>query len=224
MLLTHLDADHSRGLLEVLERFDIGAALVGRNSPDAAMYAQWDSALSRSGIEVVPVYDGYRIELEPGVTPGVTMEVLNPPPATAINTADGGTADSNNDGVVVRLTHGAVSFLLAADIEAEAEERLRSQGRRLASTVLKVPHHGSKTSSTARFLEQVDPAIAVISVGQDNQFGHPHQAVVRRLEDEVGAAAVYRTDEYGTVEMITDGASLWASTEFESAGGRGMLE
>ena len=202
VVLTHLDADHSRGLLEIVERFNIGAVLVGRDSPGAAMHAQWDSALSRRGIEAAPVSDGYRIELEPGVA----MEVLNPSPDQS------GAVDPNNDGVVVRLVHGSVSFLLAADIEAEAEERLSARGWRLASTVLKVPHHGSKTSSTPRFLEQVDPAIAVISVGRDNQFGHPHPTVIQRLQERLGAAAVYRTDQAGTVELITDGGRLWAET------------
>jgi competence protein ComEC len=79
----------------------------------------------------------------------------------------------------------------------------------LKSTVLKVAHHGSKTSTTSQFLAAVDPEVAVISVGADNTFGHPSPEVVERLIDRLGEDNVYRTDEDGTIEFITDGETLW---------------
>jgi competence protein ComEC len=79
----------------------------------------------------------------------------------------------------------------------------------LKSTVLKVSHHGSKTSTTSQFLAAVAPEVAVISVGEDNPFGHPSPEVVERLIDRLGEDNVYRTDEDGTIEFITDGEKLW---------------
>ncbi|GAH55576.1 unnamed protein product, partial [marine sediment metagenome] len=77
------------------------------------------------------------------------------------------------------------------------------------STVLKVAHHGSNTSTTEEFLAVVNPQLAVISVGADNKFGHPTPEVMERLEEKLGSENIYRTDEHGTIELITDGKRLW---------------
>jgi competence protein ComEC len=118
----------------------------------------------------------------------------------------------NNNSLVLRLEWGEASFLLTGDIEAEAEHLLVSSGQPVSASVLKVAHHGSGGSSTPAFLAAVDPVYAVISVGAENRFGHPHQAVLDRLA-EPGDVAVLRTDEQGTVEFVTDGARLWVQTE-----------
>jgi len=110
---------------------------------------------------------------------------------------------------VVRLTYRDVAFLLPGDIEAEVEKELVRSGTYLRSTVLKVPHHGSKTSSGQAFLEAVNPQVAVISVGEDNDFGHPARDVLARLKDTL----VYRTDRNGAVTIISDGHTLWVETE-----------
>jgi competence protein ComEC len=89
------------------------------------------------------------------------------------------------------------------------EHQLLERGPPLASTVLKAPHHGSCTSTTAEFLEAVDPELVVISVGAENEFNHPCDEVLERLSGRT----VYRTDEDGTVELITDGSRLWVETE-----------
>ena len=112
-----------------------------------------------------------------------------------------------------RVTYGSTSFLLAADIEAEAEAVLASNGSEIQSTVLKVAHHGSGTSSTQEFLEAVDLAAAVISVGESNPFGHPNEQVVERLLGQTGIGNLYRTDRDGEVEFATDGRELWVNTE-----------
>ena len=112
-----------------------------------------------------------------------------------------------------RLTYGRVSVLLPADMEEEAERRLVNSRTELAGTVLKVGHHGSNTSSTRQFLDAVNPAIAVISAGADNPYGHPAPEVLRRLEEAVGTENVYRTDAHGTVEVVSDGARFWVNKE-----------
>ena len=205
VVLTHLDADHSRGLLEVMDRFSIGAVLVGKDSPAAAMYSQWQGELDRQQIEAVEIYDGYRIDLGSGVT----LDVLNPG-ASAFNSR---VPASNNDSVVLRLAYRSMSFLLAGDVESETESLLARHGLEVASTVLKVAHHGSKISSTDAFLDRVAPSAAVVSVGQNNRFGHPHPQVMERLEARLGLPGIFRTDHHGHIEFITDGAALWVSTE-----------
>jgi competence protein ComEC len=110
---------------------------------------------------------------------------------------------------VAWLAHGPISVLLTGDIEAEAEHQLVAAGTPLASTVLKAAHHGSCTSTTQEFLEAVDPEVVVISVGADNEFGHHCAGVLGRLEGR----PVYRTDEQGVVEVITDGAQVWVETD-----------
>lgn len=114
---------------------------------------------------------------------------------------------------MLRVTHGDISFLLTADVEAATESVLASGQAGIQSTVLKVAHHGSKTSSTAGFLEAVDPTVALISVGETNSFRHPSPEVVGRLLLQTGREHLYRTDQDGEVEFITDGQDLWVNTE-----------
>ena len=203
--LTHLDADHGRGLLEVLDRYRVAAVLVGVEYPESAFYPQWRATLDRQRLQVMPVSAGYRILLEEDVT----LEVLNPPPRPF----RGSPSDRNNNGLVLRLVYGDVSFLLAADIEALAENNLVGSAPVLESVVLKVPHHGSKTSSTVEFLGRVKPSQVVISAGVENQYGHPHAEVVARLEETSGVTEIYRTGQRGSIEFSSDGRRLWVKTQ-----------
>jgi len=119
----------------------------------------------------------------------------------------------NDGGLVLRVEVGRVSFLLASDIEAARERELVDAGLPLATTVLKVAHHGSRSSSTAEFVRAVRPAVAVISVGPRNAYGHPDPGVLARLAE--AGARIYRTDRDGAVILETDGHTLivtrWAS-------------
>ena len=232
--LTHLDADHSRGLLETLDRYRVGAVLEGLRPPEASMLPQWAARLERHNLQSIPLRAGHAVELEPGLT----LETLNPPaiPANAgananpisgsgsginPNAGDGriidayaaGNLDANNGGVVLRLEYGAVSILLAADIEAETEERLLREGVLRPSTLLKVPHHGSNTSTTAAFLEAVAPQAAIVSVGAGNPYGHPAPAVMERLAARLDESRIFRTDQHGDITLTTDGQTLQITTQ-----------
>jgi competence protein ComEC len=139
---------------------------------------------------------GERFEID-----GVTIEVLWPPPA------DGGEITSgNDDSVVLRLVYGSISILLAGDIEQSAEASLVQSGANLRADLMKVPHHGSRTSSTEAFVDAVNPRYAVISVGERSRFGHPHASVVNRyLMREV---KLFQTGRDGMVTVETDGATF----------------
>ena len=137
------------------------------------------------------------------------LEVLHPSPSSF----PGSALERNNNSLVFRLVYRDLSFLLTGDIEAEAERYLAQTSSSLASSVLKVAHHGSKTSTTAAFLQQANPTLAVISAGVDNRFGHPHPDVVARLEQAVGEGRIYRTSEQGNIQFISDGHSLWVKTQ-----------
>jgi competence protein ComEC len=205
VVLTHPDADHAQGLLEVLERMDVGAVLQGVEDPASPVSPPWQSALGRRGIPALAVTEGHTVDLGEGLT----LEVLNPPGQAFQGTG----ADRNNNGVVLRLVYGDASLMLMGDIEAPGEERLLRRPQELAADVLKVAHHGSRTSTTPEFLRAVNPSLAVVSVGASNRYGHPHPQVVERLQAQVGAGGLLRTDQQGTVEVISDGQGIWYRTQ-----------
>jgi competence protein ComEC len=202
--LSHLDADHSRGLVEVLRRYRVGAVLEGVSDPTAALYPEWQAALERHGVQNIQVYSGHRILVDEDVV----VEVLHPPPPGVSPRWN-----RNNDSLVLRLVYGEVSFLLTGDIEDPAERLLSRTRADLGSLVMQVAHHGSRTSTTAGFLELVSPQAAVISAGAGNRYGHPHPEVVERLEQSPGAHRVYRTADHGNIQFISDGRAVWVKTQ-----------
>ena len=205
VLLTHPDEDHFRGLTEVLDRYDVEVVLGNGAESENPLYVEWAKALEREGAVHGNAFQGQIIVLDAATR----LEVLSPPPRLLRGTG----SDRNNSGVMVWLVYGSVSFLLTADIEAETENRLLLKGLPIDSTVLKVAHHGSKTSTTAKFLETVKPVAAVISAGAGNQYGHPHPDVTARLSDIPGVEHTYLTAERGDIEFISDGERLWVKTD-----------
>jgi competence protein ComEC len=173
-------------------------------SYNSSIYQEWLRLIEDKEIEYNLAQAGQEIDLGNGIK----MEVLNPPARLWEGTND----DVDNNGVVLRLNWGKLSFLFTADIREEVEFELIGQRANLKSNVLKVAHHGSETSTSQQFLAAVDPEVAVISVGADNPFGHPSPEVVERLIDRLGEDNVYRTDE-STIEFITDGEKLWLRVE-----------
>ena len=165
------------------------------------MYPHWLRLVEAEGATIIQGEAGLGLTLDRGLE----MMVLYPE-ATLIG---GREEKANNRSIVIRLTYGAVSILLPGDIEAKVEHRLAAEGVPLRSTVLKAAHHGSCTSTTQAFLDAVDPEVVVISVGADNDFGHPCDEVLERLGD----VPVYRTDRHGTVEVISDGTRVWIDTD-----------
>jgi competence protein ComEC len=135
-------------------------------------------------------------------------------PAIEVLTAGGGSeATLDNGGIVLRVEDGKISFLLTADVAQDTELDLITERAHLDSTVLKVAHHGSYTATSSEFLAVVTPQMAVISVGADNDYGHPSKEVMTRLTDTVGEGNIFRTDQNGTIEFITDGERLWVKKD-----------
>ena len=201
VVLTHPQDDHLLGLIEVLRRYDVKQILESGFDPETASYEEWLHVIEEEGIERNLTAVGQRIRLGDNTE----LEVLGPESPFLRGTG----SDINNNSVVLRLVCGNVSFLLTGDMEEEVESQLLAQGTELKSTILKVAHHGAKTSTSQRFLAALDPHVAIISVGAENSFGHPHQETIDKLDDK----RVYRTDLQGTIELTTDGTRLWIKTE-----------
>jgi competence protein ComEC len=204
VVLTHPDADHVGGLAGVVGRYRPGLVLE-RRSADTVVAQQWERAASNSKARRVVAEAGQRISLGDGAA----LEVLWP----SASWADAPAVADNNAGVVLRVTYGQAAVLLAADIEAPAERALVASGTTLQAQALKVPHHGSRTSTSPALLEAAAPLVAVISAGRDNRFGHPHAEVVERLVQAINVGGVVSTAERGDVVFTTDGARLWIATQ-----------
>ena len=204
VVLTHPHADHVTGLVEVLRRYEVKQVLYPDLDYEAIAYDEWLEVLDEKNIPCIWAQVGQVIDLGSGAT----LEVLNPPAEFLEGTA----SDVDNNGVVTRLEMGEVGFLLTADHFEDAERYLLDRGMELRSTVLKVGHHGSDTSTCPEFIAAVDPEVAVISVGADNPFGHPSEEVMARLTERLGDGRVYLTSESGTITFTTDGKHLWVET------------
>lgn len=205
VILTHPSADHVTGLVEVLNRYRVKQVLYPDLAFESGIYDEWLRLIREKRIRSTYAQAGQQINLGDEVI----IEVLSPqnPPLT------GTESDIDNNAAILRLSMGKVSFLLTADMMREAELELIYDRANLESTVLKVAHHGSDTSTTPEFLAVVNPQLGVISVGADNEFGHPSEEVMSRLENRLGPENIYRTDEDGTIEFTTDGERLWVKRE-----------
>ena len=202
LLSTHPDADHLGGLQQIVERFDVGTIIDSGVLHDSAIYESWAQLIS--GDEKV-------ITAQPGIVVALDEEVALTVLQTNCVLIE--CSNFNDEGTVVRLDFRDVSFLLTGDMTTSAEADLLLTNQRVRSTVLKVGHHGSRTSTGQNFLDAVDPVLAIVTTGIKNQFGHPHDEVMQRLYERLTEEAVYVTGDRGTVIVSTDGERVWVVAE-----------
>jgi beta-lactamase superfamily II metal-dependent hydrolase len=199
---THPHADHIGGLDDVISEMDVGQVILpvipDEILPDTQIY---DDLLDTIELRDLNVLDA---------KPGQTYDLGDDAKLTILAPV-GEYADLNNMSVVCRLTYGDTSFLFTSDASEGAEGDLLMDGAVLRSDVLSVAHHGSNTSSTEEFIDAVSPAIAVISCGMDNSFGHPHREVMERLQGR--DVRILRTDLDGFVVVTSNGERLSAVSE-----------
>ncbi|MFN2515902.1 MAG: ComEC/Rec2 family competence protein [Pyrinomonadaceae bacterium] len=196
ILATHADADHIDGLNDVGRNFAVRAALVARMPSRDPGYSRFSETVFSKNIPIRTIGAGDVLKFR-----GVTASVLWPPPTSNLDSASG-----NNESIVLSLRFGARAFLLTGDIEMPAENAIGKVSHNLHADVVKIAHHGSKTSSTEGFVGVTHPAFAVISVGQTSVFSHPNRDVVQRWR--ASGAQVLTTGKNGTITFSTEGSAL----------------
>lgn len=199
VILTHPDADHLAGLIDVARDYNIGLVLMPDVEKDTKMYAEWLRVLAQKSVESRRIMDRENFTLPDEAK----LLLIHPSPQTYK-----AGEPANDASIVLRLDYGKRRFLFTGDIEAEIETRLVQQfATEIDADILKVPHHGSKTSSTDLFLHAVSPTLAVIQVGRDNRYHHPAPSVLSRYE--AAYIDVARTDQRGAISLQTDGFTVW---------------
>ena len=200
VMLTHPDIDHGGGLAHILQNFKVKRIL---GIPDIALDSQIHQRLrSIAKARDIPYTFPYASEIK--LTPTATLSLLHPIDKVSTNLMD---KDKNDDSLVMKLSYGEVDILFTGDIEAKGENRLIKSRQDLRSEIIKVPHHGSQTSSSARFLDAVQPRYAIFSLGQRNRFQFPHADVVARYQER--NCVQLRTDQLGAITLKTDGRRCW---------------
>ena len=200
LVATHPHADHIGGMQTVLGAFPVGQVLDAGVPYPSPLYEHFLETIDRKNIPYRVAEQGQTI----AVDPSLRVAVLSPPSQRYGD-------DPNDNPVVLRITYGMTDVLMTGDLGGEPEDALVRSGYPLDAEILKVGHHGSSSSTSAAFLARVRPELAVISVGKDNPYGHPHTDTINLLRNT--GTAVYRTDRDGTIVIRTDGMSYSVKTE-----------
>ncbi len=197
VLGTHSDLDHIGGLVEVLGRYEVASVITTTQRNDTAVADALDTAINAEETIVHLAQAGDVISLGASTT----FTILSP-------AGDPTSWESNNASIVGILRYGEVDFLLTGDAGTGIEEYLvDTYSTALESDVLKLGHHGSRTSSSLRFLQTVSPTYAIVSAGSDNSYGHPHPEVIENVA--LVGALVRSTAEAGTVVFQSNGREVW---------------
>lgn len=195
VIITHPDSDHLGGLPAILETIKTNLIIDSGLSSNSSLFKKYLQIVSEKNIKKISGHFGQTIAIEPDFK----IYFLYP-------VKEAGAPEMKNQSLVAKIVFKKFSAILTGDIEKEAEEEILKKSVILSSTVLKVAHHGSHSSTSEEFLKKVQPQVAIISVGQKNKFGHPHQTVLDRLKKF--GVKILRTDQNGTIEIKTDGQKM----------------
>jgi competence protein ComEC len=197
VLATHPDSDHIGGLVDVLARYQVATIIQTNTINDTPASAAYGDAVANERAQIVRAQAGQVIQLGASTT----VRVLSPAGDTTL-------WRSNAASIIVQVSYGEIDFLLTGDAPLETEEYLVGlYGQSLQSEVLKLGHHGSKTSSSGDFLDAVQPDFAVVSAELNGRYGHPHAQVIERVAQR--SIQIASTAQAGTIEFLTDGATVW---------------
>ena len=196
LIATHPHADHIGSMQDIVLEYDIGDIYMPKVSTNTKTYENLLTAIDDKNLTIKKAYKGVKIIDEDELD----VSILSPTKDEYDNL--------NNYSAVLKLTYKNVSYLFMGDSEEEVEENILDD---VKADVIKIAHHGSNSSSSLEFLKKVSPTYAVISVGEDNSYNHPHKEVLDRLE-EIGSI-VYRTDLDGNIIISTDGNKIMIDKE-----------
>ena len=185
--LTHPHADHLTGLLEVAQRYNVEHFLISGVGCSNALCDEWQKELGQEPNKTLKATVGQKIEFDDGVK----IEVLAPTDEMLRN------GNLNNTSVVLRLSYKKFDAIFSGDAESDEQDAILGESKNLQSEVYKIPHHGSENGVNLNFFQAVSPEVAVISVGKDNPYGHPHQAALELFSK----IKVLRTDEDGDIKI-----------------------
>lgn len=195
LVATHPHSDHIGSMAYIVRNFEIGEIYMPKVSTTTATYENLLNSISKKGLKIKSAAAGMNITY----FDDFTADIIAPEEIDEKNL--------NNSSIVIKMTLGNKSFLFMGDAE---KSEINSITADVSADVLKVGHHGSRTSTTADFLERVQPSIAVISCGINNDYGHPHESTLKFLNDI--NCEIYRTDKDKTITVTTDGNTLNVQT------------
>lgn len=198
IIITHPHADHLGGMNAIFKNFKVDAIYDDGMPAGTGSYKNYLKQIKEKKIPYHVLKAGDEVDF----FDGVKFNVLGP---VKVIKDQKGNSDFNNNSIVGRLTYGSFSMMFTGDAEQEEEKTILGKGGTLKSDVLKVGHHGSRTSTSPAFLKAVSPKNAFISCGQGNDYGHPHKVTIDKLEK--AKVRIYRTDRNGTVTLTSDGSS-----------------
>ena len=197
IFISHFDQDHVGGILSILQKIKVKKVIISKQEENSENYQKFLEIIKEKGVSVAIVKMGDRVKIENGIY----FDILWP---TSEQIQEN---KLNNNSLVMKMYYHNFSILFTGDIEKEAEKKIletyKSEKNKLVSNVLKVAHHGSKTSTIKEFLDTVNPQIALIGVGKNNMFHHPSEEIIDKLKEY--GAIIYRTDERGEITIRVNG-------------------
>lgn len=191
IIISHFDTDHSLGCAKIMENIDVLNIILSEQYEENDNYRLIVSLAKKKNIKLIYVEAGNVLNID-----DMKITILHPQKELIVDNA------MNNNSIVCKIEYKSFSCVFTGDIEKEAEELILNKNINLKADILKVAHHGSKTSTTLDFLKAVSPKIALIGVGKNNNYGHPNEQIIKRLQEN--GVRVYRTDNDGEISIVVN--------------------